>query len=263
MSAVASGLANARTFVVDDELRQATVLNYYPAGAPAKNRTYTLCHELGHNLGLADLHDAGDDYPAEVNARRPSGVDLMSTSGDLPHFSVANRVRLGWLDQNWLRKFDFSANPSGGSVVLQATETITGAGPSGGRAAGIEVPIMDDWSYFFEYRNEQPTQIGDQRLEGVVTGRTQMVVGTDLRVRGGEVARPPILLLGKDLDNDGPLLVDNGQNYRDSDVTNPERMHDFALTVQQIAAPDADSARVDVTYVAAHRPQLQVRPPAR
>lgn len=127
--------------------------------------------------------------------------------------------------------------------------------------AGIEVLIADDWSYLFEYRNEQPGQIGDQKMEEhVIVGRSQIVVGTDLRVRGGEVARPPILALAKDPDDDGPLLVNNGQNYRDSDTTNPQRMHDFALTLAQIAAPNPDSARVEVTYLAAHRPQLQIRP---
>lgn len=63
----------------------------YPTGAPQKNRTFTLCHEIGHNLGLADLYDADGDFPAEINARRPSGVDLMSTSGDLR----TSRSRIG------------------------------------------------------------------------------------------------------------------------------------------------------------------------
>lgn len=258
------GHANSADFTHQDPQRKLPVTvmtDVYPAGAPARNRTFTLAHELGHNIGLADLYDAHDDYPAEINARRPAGVDLMSTSQDLPHFSIANRIRLGWLDRGWLRKFDFSASPVGGSLVLQAAETVTGAGPTGGRVAGIEVPIMDDWSYFFEYRNEQPGQLGDQRLdETVITGRTRILVGTDLRVRGGEVARPPIIFLGKDLDGDGPLLVNDGQDYQDSDTTNPNRMHDFTLALTDLAAPNADSAKVDVTYLEAHRPQLQVRP---
>jgi hypothetical protein len=232
----------------------------YPAGAPPKNPTHTLCHEIGHNLGLADLYDAKGDFPAEINQRRPSWVDVMSTAQGIPHFSLGNRIRLGWVDRGWLRRFDFTANPAGGSVVLQATETLTGAGPSAGRVAGIEVPIMDDWSYLFEYRNEQPGQIGDQKLENAVAGRTRMLVGTDLRSKGGEVARPPIILLAQDADGDGPLLVNDGQDYQDSDTTNPERMHDFTLTLTDIESPDVDSARVTVEYVDAHRPQLQIRP---
>ena len=233
----------------------------YPPGAPVRNRTFTLCHELGHTLGLADLYDADNDYPAEINARGTGGVDLMSDSQDLPHFSLANRLRLGWVDRSWLRRFDFTASPVGGSVVVQAAEALTSAGPVAGQVAGIEVPIFDDWSYLFEYRREQPGQIGDQRMEtSVVAGRTQILVGTDLRVSGGQVARPPIIRLGNDLDGDGPVLVNDGQDYQDSDTTNPERMHDFTLALDAIASPSPDAATVHVTYLEAHRPQLQVRP---
>ncbi len=242
--------------------RPVTVMtDVYPAGAPTRNGTYTLCHEIGHNLGLDDLYDANGDYPAEINDRQAGAIDLMGSSQDLPHFSIANRIRLGWADRGWLRRFDFSANPVGGSVVLQATETLSDTGPTAGRSAGIEVPISDDWSYLFEYRREQPGQIGDQRMEtSVITGRTSVLVGTDLRARGGEVARPPIIRLGGDVDGDGPLLVNDGQDYRDSDVTNPQRMHDFVLRLTSIASPDSDSAEVDVDYLEAHRPQLLVHP---
>lgn len=250
----------ATTFT-QEKLPVMVMPNVLPAGVTFENQAFTMAHEIGHNLGLADLYDAHDDYPAEINARRPAGVDLMSTDDDLPHFSIANRVRLGWIDRAWLRRFDFSASPTGGSVTLQATETIAATGPRPGHVAGIEVPIEKDWSYFFEYRREQAGQMGDQNLDtSVVSGRTQIVVGTDLRHRGGQVARPPIILLGQDPDADGPLLVNAGQDYRDSDTTNPERMHDFTLEVTSIGAPDPDTAQVDVTYVEAHRPQLQVRP---
>lgn len=243
--------------------RRVTVMtDRDPAGAEVHNHTYTLCHELGHSLGLADLYDANGKFPAEINERRPAGVDLMSTSEDLPHFSIANKIRLGWADRGWLRRFDFSTSPVGGTVVLQATETLTGTGPTAGRFAGIEVPIMDDWSYLFEYRREQKDDLGDQRLDQtVVPGRTEILVGTDLRVRGGGgVARPPILLLPKDADGDGPTLVDAGQDYEDSDTTNPARMHDFRLRLTGVATPDPDSATVAVDYLEAHRPQLHIQP---
>ncbi|MDA2892350.1 hypothetical protein PDG61_15630 [Mycolicibacterium sp. BiH015] len=242
--------------------RPVTVMtDVYPVGAPQQNRTYTLCHEIGHNLGLDDLYDNDGDFPEEINERDAGAVDLMSSSQSLPHFSIANRVALGWAKRSWLRRFDFSADPHGDSVVLQATETLTEAGPPPGRFAGIEVPIGDDWSYLFEYRREQAGQIADQRMETtVVTGHNQIVVGTDLRVRGGEVARPPIIRLGNDVDGDGPLLVFNGTDYRDNDVTNPARMHDFVLRLTGIASPDADAAEVEVEYVEARRPQLLVRP---
>jgi hypothetical protein len=231
----------------------------YPAGlANAPVLAHTLTHEIGHNLGLDDLYDARGDFPAEVNARSPAKVDLMASSRPLPHFSLANRIRLGWVDRAWLRRFDFSASPVGGSVTLQATETLTRNGPGPGRIAGIEVPIKDGWSYLFEFRREQPGQIGDQLLDRV-DGSPRFVLGTDLRVRGAESARPPILFLPEDVDADGPVLDVDGRDYRDSDVTNPERMHDFTLKLNHIEAPDANSAEVEVKYQAAHRPQLQIR----
>ncbi len=222
------------------------------------DRTHTLCHEIGHNIGLADLYDANQDFPAEINARTTGRLDLMSSSKPLPHFSLGNLIRLGWVKREWLRKFDFSASPVGGPVDLQSTESLTRFGPEPGRVAGIEVPIMDGWSYFFEYRTADGGQIGDQLLNEV-SPTAQFVVGTDLRPGAGQPARPPILSLPDDVDGGGPFLL-AGQDYQDSDTTNPERMHDFVLAVTQTGAPANRFAHVDVTYKAAHRPQLQITP---
>jgi hypothetical protein len=232
----------------------------YPAGLAVKPiLEHTLCHEIGHNLGLADLYDANNDYPAEINSRSPANADLMASSRPLPHFSIANRMRLGWIKRAWLRRFDFSFAPSGGTVVLQAAESLTQAGPPAGRFAGIEVPINDGWSYLFEYRAAQAGQIGDQSLDQL-SAFSSFVLGTDLRISGGESARPPVLFLPTDIDGDGPVLDTAGENYKDSDVTNPVRMHDFGLTLQAKAVPDANSVTVRVDYISAHRPQLQIRP---
>jgi hypothetical protein len=232
----------------------------YPAALPVKPiLEHTFCHEIGHNLGLDDLYDANNDYPAEINDRSPANADLMASSRPLPHFSIGNRLRLGWIKAAWLRRFDFSASPSGGVVTLHATERLIQSGPPPGRVAGIEVPIQDGWSYLFELRRAQGDQIGDQGLNSLSASRF-MVLGTDLRVSRGESARPPILFLPVDVDGDGPVLDAANEDYKDSDTTNPERMHDFGLVVQAIGAPDADSAQVRVDYIAAHRPQLQIRP---
>ena len=232
----------------------------YPDGLAVKPiLQHTLCHEIGHNLGMADLYDANSDFPAEINARSPTDADLMASSRPLPHFSIANRMGLGWINPGWLRRFDFSASPTGGMVTLHATERLSQAGPPAGRFAGIEVPIQDGWSYLFELRRSQGGQIGDQELDRLSPSKF-LVLGTDLRVSGGESARPPILFLPADVDGDGPVLDAATEDYKDSDTTNPERMHDFALVVQAMGAPDADSAQVRVDYIAAHRPQLQIRP---
>ncbi len=199
--------------------------------------------------------------PRRSERRTVGPVDLMGSCQELSHFSLANRIALGWIDRHWLHRFDFTASPTGGNVVLQAIETIDAGGPTGGRAAGIEVPISDDWSYLFEYRREQSGQIGDQELNPeLISDDTELIAGTDLRSRGGQVARPPILRLPDDVDGDGPLLHVDGKDYRDSDVTNPERMHDFVLRLDSIRSPDADSAKIVVEYLEAHRPQLLVHP---
>jgi hypothetical protein len=231
----------------------------YPAGLPvAPILAHTLSHEIGHNLGLADLYDAKGDYPAEINVRSANDADIMASSRPLPHFSLANRIRLGWVRRQWLRRFDFSASPTGGDVTLQATERLGRKGPPGGRFAGVEVPIEDGWSYFFEFRGEQAGQVGDQELQRL-TASQRMVLGTDVRANGGMAARPPILLLPADGDGDGPVLDAVGVDYVDSDTTNPSRMHDFALKVTGFGVPDADGAKVRIDYLEANRPQLQIR----
>ena len=232
----------------------------YPASMPnLPSLLGTLCHELGHNLGLDDLYDAQNDFPAEINARIPKKADLMASSKPLPHFSIGNRMRLGWIKPSWLRRFDFSASPTGGTVMLHAAEALARSGAPAGRFAGIEVPISDGWSYLFELRRTQPSQVGDQQITSLGVGGN-FVLGTDLRVSAGESKRPPILFLPNDIDGDGPVLDTAAENYEDSDTTNPIRMHDFRLTLQSLGIPDADCAQVQVEYVQAHRPQLQIRP---
>lgn len=233
----------------------------YPAAAPIGDVSRTLCHEFGHNLGLKDLYNRGD-FTAEVEAREVGGMDLMHSSEYLPHFSLANRTALGWIDPAWLRRFDFTANPTGDTVRLQSIETVEAGGPTDGRVAGIEIPISDDWSYLFEYRRTQPGQLGDQLLKpSVIADDDKAIIGTDVRWRGGETARPPILRLPEDVDGDGPVLHLADTNYRDSDTTNPARMHDFVLTLNRLAPPfEDDTAEVTVEYLEAHRPQLLVHP---
>jgi hypothetical protein len=235
--------------------------NEYPAAlASPPIREHTLCHhEIGHNLELLDLYDAFKDFPAEISARIASFADIMATSVTLPHYSIANRLRLGWIKPAWLRRFDFSVTPTGDTVTLHATEALTRHGPPPGRHAGIEVPVRDGWSYFFEFRRKQPGQIGDQKLTSLAATEI-FLLGTDVRANGGEAARPPILLLPIDDDGDGPVLATVGADYRDSDVTNPDRMHDFRVSLTALGAGDPNGAQVNVEYLEAHRPMLQIRP---
>ena len=180
-----------------------TTENPVSLGLPAEEPTWAMCHEIGHTLGLDDLYDVNGDYPAEVLAREVLGGDIVDDYLSGPHFSVANRIRLGWFPPAWLRRFDFTADPQGDTIELQAVETLDAGGPTAGRSGAVEVAVQDGWSYLFEYRAEQAGQIGDQHLHTLGPGgRKQLVLGTDVRVPRGQVpdgaARPPILQLPVD-----------------------------------------------------------------
>lgn len=62
----------------------------------------TFAHELGHNLGL------GDQYTPSVPGRNPGGWEMMHDDDAFPHFSVAHRMMLGWVQAPWLRTFNFA-----------------------------------------------------------------------------------------------------------------------------------------------------------
>ncbi|WP_433038495.1 hypothetical protein [Actinomycetospora sp. CA-053990] len=248
----------------------------HPYHRPETN-TFDLCHELGHTLGLDDLYDGGYDIPSEIAPRLIGAGDLMHANVRGPHLSVANRMRLGWLPRSWVQVFDFRVSDSGGEVTLHAIEALNAAGPPGTEKAAVEIPIDDGWSYFFEYRRRQSGQVGDQHVkefdeEFHHPAQSRLVLGTDVRVPPpgtkprdelpflGGVARPPILRLPLDVDRDGPGL-ETGQNYRDSDVTNPDRMYDFVATATAVpGAGGADTATMTIEYLEANRPQLLIHP---
>jgi M6 family metalloprotease-like protein len=218
-----------------------------------------LCHELGHTLGLEDLYQRGD-YPAEVDARAIGELDYMGSEFTLPQASIANKMRLGWIDPSWIETFDFGKNPTGHAVTLHAVEALARSGPPAGRKAAIEVRIADGWNYYFEHRRTQGGEMTDQQLK-TTAGGAQVVLGTDVRADGAaKPARPVILRLAVDANGKGPLLKVSGEDYEETDVTNPQRQHDFRLVFDQFDAADANAAHVHVDYIAAHRPELQINP---
>jgi len=178
---------------------------------------------------------------------------------------------LGWIASNWIETFDFSANPTGHPVTLQAMETLTRSGPPAGRRAGIEIRIRDGWNYYFEYRRTQGGQIGDQSLNTEVPAGL-LVLGTDvigdglaleprdLAAETTKAVRPRILRLPVDVDGDGPVLSNPGQDYAESDVTNPVRMHDFRLVFDHIDPADNNAVQVRVVYEGANRVDLRISP---
>jgi hypothetical protein len=246
-----------------------------PASMPVDqvlDLTKVLCHELGHTLGCEDLYNTdAAAFSAEVNVRLIDDLDPMGNEFSLPDFSLPNRMRLGWIASNWIETFDFSVNPTGHPVTLQAMETLTRSGPPAGRRAGIEIRIRDGWNYYFEYRRTQAAQIGDQGLNSETPG-SLLVLGTDvigdgLALEPRDIAaettkgvRPRILRLPVDVDGDGPVLTAPNQDYAESDVTNPVRMHDFRLVFDQVDPADKNSVQVRVVYEGANRVDLRISP---
>ncbi|MDQ3870812.1 MAG: hypothetical protein M3301_04245, partial [Chloroflexota bacterium] len=213
----------------------------------------TLCHELGHNLGCPDLYGP---FIAETAARDVATWDLMSTDAVLPHFALAHRMRLGWIDPSWVEAVDFGGNPSSRTVKLRAIEAVTRSGPPPGQRAGVEIRVRDGWNYYFEYRRGQGSQIGDQNLD-VATA----ILGTDVHQSlADEFERPLIMKLADDVDGDGPVLSAKDRDYEESDVSSPERMHDFVITRGSTSIFDPDTVSVDITYLSAHRAELQISP---
>lgn len=159
----------------------------------------TISHELGHNLGL------NDQYSSAVTGRNVGSWDLMDWDGTHPHLSIAHRMMLGWVDRTWIEPFDFvsSPGPVGQRVTLQAIET---GAPVGDAKAGIEVRIADGVNQYWEFRNDQPAQIGDRELP-----LEPAVLGTDVMGDTGPAPIPrPQLLLPDHVDDDGAALTWSG-----------------------------------------------------
>ena len=206
----------------------------------------TFAHELGHNLGL------GDQYTPGVAGRNLGGWDLMDSENPWPHFSIAHRMMLGWVQPSWLQTFNFQsmASPVDQTVILSPIEN---GAPPGGRRAGIEVRIADGWNYYFEYRVGQSAQIGDRSLP-----TNDRVLGTDVvsSPYSPPISRPGLLLLNNDLDGDGAVLG-NSQDYRETDTSDPVYPTDFRMDVSGINGIKAD---VRLRYGVNSKPDPSIRP---
>jgi len=213
----------------------------------------TFSHELGHNLGMGDQYAPSVPMPGPPpDSRNVGGWDMMHAEGNLPHFSIAHRMQLGWVNPTWMQAFNFSsmATPVDQTVTLSAIES---GAPPAGRRAGIEVRLADGWNYYIEYRRRQTGQIGDQNLP-----TDNRILGTDMvsAPYAPPIARPSILLLTNDSDGDGSVL-NNGNNYRETDFTDPVYPTDFSIDVSGI---DGTKADVRIRYGVNSNPDPSIRP---
>ncbi|RKG81053.1 hypothetical protein D7W82_28505 [Corallococcus sp. CA049B] len=206
----------------------------------------SLAHELGHNLGL------GDQYTPSVPGRNPGAWEMMHSDDPFPHFSLAHRMMLGWVPASAVQSFNFVSMgvPVDQTITLHPSEAAT---LPAGRKRGIEVRLADGWNYYFEYRSGQVTQIADRNLP-----TNSRVLGTDV-VSGPyspPIARPAILLLNNDGDGDGSVLG-NGQDYEETDTTDPVFPTDFRVDV---SGEDGTKADVRILYGVNSRPDPSIRP---
>ncbi len=206
----------------------------------------TMSHELGHNLCL------GDQYTPEVPGRNPGAWEMMDADGALPNFSLAHKMRLGWVDPAWVRGFNFAtgATPVDQTVTLQP---VNQGAPPAGRFVGVEVRVTDGLNYYFEYRKDTPSQIADAALPA-----NDRIVGTDVRSGAYEapILRPDVLLMSPDGDGDGQVLA-AGQNYREDDNSDPIYPVEFRADAMAITGTTAD---LRIRYGVNDKPDPSIRP---
>jgi M6 family metalloprotease-like protein len=198
----------------------------------------TLAHEIGHTLGLPDLYDF-PVYAPDISDRVATGWDIMATDFNyLPHYSLSNRMRQGWVEKAHIRLVNFQGGTGvTEQITLQAAE-ITSP-PPGGRFRGIEIRLSDGWNAYVEYRASQAGQVSD------VLPDDRRVVITDVTSDhfAHPTLRPNIVFVHNDADGDGPVL-EPGEDYEEIDPSTKKQL------VVKVVSREADNAVVTVDYFA-------------
>ena len=75
-------------------------------------------HELGHNLGYPDLYTNPNPlYSTDVQSRDITNYDLMSSEGELPHMSVAQKMETGWVRRRAVSPRSRCVSPTVGTTT--------------------------------------------------------------------------------------------------------------------------------------------------
>ncbi len=209
----------------------------------------TLSHEIGHTLGLPDLYNF-PEYTPDITNRLTVGWDMMAGSrNEMPHFSLSNRMRQGWVQPGHLRLLNFSVAPGGGVVEDTVTLHAAELSPPAGRVRGVEIRLSDGWNTYLEYRAKQPGQFGDT----LPANRRVVITDVTSDSFSSPVSRPPIVFVHNDADGDGPIL-DKNLDYKELDPSSQKQ-----LTVR-VVSTTADSAVVNIRYDSGKRPDPGIRP---
>jgi M6 family metalloprotease-like protein len=206
----------------------------------------TLCHEIGHTLDLPDLV-ALDYHSQAVKDRVTHDWEMMAGSRDtLPHFTISNKMREGWVPSSQIKLYDFSGSRSFNDTIRLEASSLESI--SDGAFKAIELRLGNGWNYYVEYRSVQPDFISDQ------ISPTRQVVITDVTNDDFSAAidRPPVLFVRNDGDGDGPLL-DAGDDMEETDPGTQMDLRIEALDEQQ------DHARLKVVYGSNGRPEPGIR----
>ena len=247
------GLLNLNLIFVS---REQGKRNSYPPLQVAAHRV--LVHELGHTLGLPDLGSPklGDQLNVHY-------WDPMGNARFLTHFTLANRLRLGWVSASDILMLDRrSGNPHPITATLHPLEV---GSPPAGTYAGVEIRNCEGYDYYLEYRRRQDSQIGDQfnweRYKTASHGRPAAVVCTDVVV--SEIAPPPavrpnILLCSGDYRvPPRPAVLEPGEEYKE--IAGSGDLKKTSLLDIRVLSMNG-SAQVEISNDALNQPDPAIQP---
>jgi M6 family metalloprotease-like protein len=207
----------------------------------------TLSHELGHTLGLPDLYDF-PEYTDDVRNRLTPDWDMMGGSrNNMPHYTLSNRMRQGWVDAGHIELVNFAQ--AGAMTTRQVTLHAAELAPAPNRRRGIEIRLADGWNTYVEYRSKQAGQFGDT----LPSDRRVVITDVTSDSFSSSIKRPPILFVHNDADGDGPIL-DSATDYEELDPGNHKKL------VVSVVSTAADNAVVKVEYGTDGVPEPGIRP---
>lgn len=201
----------------------------------------TASHELGHNLGM------GDTYTPSVPGRNPGSWDLMSNETHRPAFNTAYRMRLGWVEQSWIKTFDFASAGTSVDETVSLVPMADGA-PGANKFVAVEVRVSDGYNYYFSYRSDNPGVIFDSNLP-----ENDRVLGIDVISTSvtPPYARPGALLLP------GDAALGEGEKYSETDHSTPIYPVEFTATASGLTGSQAN---LRIQYGINDKPDPSIRP---
>lgn len=213
-------------------------------------------HEIGHALGLPDLF--GDALTGSHSERPSVGAwDLMADESGVPHFTMAQKIRMGWIRKEKIKCIRLQAAAANTETVWLHPSRWAALEPPPLDYAAIEIRLGVGHNYMVELRQAADPlyNMADQRLP---VGRAALVTEVD-----GRHVQPIVTMAPSE--GDGPVLSDKMEFWaRDpTDPANPLALRIRAGTFGELIViqgmpmrPDPSIRKEDGSY---HSPDLFVR----